>query len=73
MEENDIKKDPMALMLGMVIDSTMETTHKLIEIVNKYEAAGIDVIPINELKECLSAGHKKSLSEDGFLNKVLNS
>ncbi len=69
---NETLRDPMNLMIGMMIDTSMETTHKLIEVVNKYRASNIDVIPISEIEACLEAGHKKATSPDGLLKKMID-
>lgn len=72
-EINNRTKDPMTLMMGVVLETSMETTKRLIEVVNKYESHGIDAVPISELRECLNEGHKKSVSEGSFLESILKS
>lgn len=63
-------KDPMFLFLGMAVESSLEVASQLSDVIHKYESNGIDVVPISELKECLSKGVQKT-TEDGSFTKHL--
>lgn len=70
MEEN-FKTNPMALMMAMAVESSLESTSKIIELVSKYKASGVDVVPISEIDECLKSGTKKVMSEDSLTASML--
>lgn len=69
--QKDLRGNPMALVMSMMIDSSLESTHKVIGLVNKYEANNIDVIPISEIKEALNAGHKKVMDDNSLTSSLL--
>lgn len=67
-----LKSNPMAMMLAMAIDTSMASTSKIQELMNKYKASGVDVIPISELEQCISSSVEHATSEKGLLNSILN-
>ena len=68
---NEIKNDPMALLFGMFTEQAMEATSRITELVNKYKANNIDVIPISEIEDCMKKGVEKATGEDSFMSKML--
>ena len=70
MEEN-IEDNPMRFILGMMVESSLEVAHGLHEIVNKYQAHNIDVVPISELEEILHKGIEKTMEEGSLTNHLL--
>lgn len=73
MEKEDFKKDPFGLMTAVMIDSSMKSCGKIIELMNKYEANGIDVIPIKDIREALTKARDEALGNEGLLKSILNS
>lgn len=67
----NLKQNPMAMLLTMSIESNMETNNSIQKLISKYEANNIDVIPISEIKECFTNGIKKALDEDSLMSKLL--
>ena len=67
----NLKQNPMAMLLTMSIEANMETSNNIHKLISKYEANNIDVIPISEIKECFANGVKKALDEDSLMNKLL--
>lgn len=60
-----------SLMTSVAIETALSTTSALIDVVKKYEAAGIDVVPISELKVCMEAGMEAALKEDSVTTRIL--
>lgn len=60
-----------SLMTSVAIETALSTTSALIDVVKKYEAAGIDVVPISELKVCMVAGMEAALKEDSVTTRIL--
>lgn len=69
---SDMKQNPMGMMLAMAIDTSMNATSRVKELIDKYKASGIDVVPISELEECISKSIEHATSEKGLLNCILN-
>lgn len=69
MQEN-MKNDPMKFIFGMMVESSLEVASGLHEIINKYKANNIDVIPISDLEKILHKGVEKTM-EEGSLTKHL--
>ena len=67
----NLKQNPMAMLLTMSIEANMETSNNIQKLVSKYEANNIDVIPISEIKKCFVNGVTKALDEDSLMNKLL--
>lgn len=72
MEKEDFKKDPLGLMTAVIIDSSLKSYNKIIDLINKYEANGVDVIPISEIRQALNEARSESLSDKGLLKAILN-
>ena len=72
MEKEDFKKDPMGLITTVMIDSSLKSCNKIISLINKYEANGVDVIPISEIRQALDEARGESLSDKGLLKTILN-
>jgi hypothetical protein len=70
MSEENKKFDPMRLMFGMMVESFLETGKLLHELVLKYKANNIDVIPISELEAIESKGIEKTLSKGSLTQKL---
>ena len=69
MEEN-MKNDPMKFIFGMMVESSLEVAQGVHEIINKYKANNIDVVPISDLEKILHKGVEKTM-EEGSLTKHL--
>lgn len=70
MEDNK-NFDPMKLMLSMMVESSMETGKLLHELILKYKANNIDVIPISELEAIEAKGIEKTLAEGSLTKKLV--
>lgn len=51
---SELNKNPMAILLGAMIETSMESQQLIHELVNKYKANGVDVIPISEIETVFS-------------------
>lgn len=69
--DDKFKTNPMAMMLAMAIDTSMSSTSKIKDLMDKYKASGVDVIPISELEQCFSQSIEHATSEKGLLNSIL--
>lgn len=63
-----IEMNPIKFLVGMTIEACMETNKLLHELILKYKANNIDVIPISELEAIEVKGIKKTLAK-GSLTK----
>lgn len=70
MEENK-NLDPMKLLFGMMVESSLVVGQKLSTLIHKYEANNIDVVPISELKEIIAQGMRKTMEEGSLTNHLL--
>ena len=68
-----MQQPPMGLklMMAMSVQTSMEFQSLVTELISKYKANNIDVIPIKELDECLQKSIEKSLSPEGFLASMV--
>ncbi len=73
-KKNEGMQEPqmgLKLMLAMSVQTSIEFQHLANDLISKYEANNIDVIPIKELKECMNKSVEKSLSPQGFLASMM--
>lgn len=70
MSEENKEFDPMKLMFGMMVESSLETGKLLHELVLKYKANNIDVVPISELEAIEAKGIEKTLSKGSMTQKL---
>lgn len=68
MENNN---NPMNFILSMMVESSLETGKELHELISKYKANGIDVVPISELEAIQIKGIEKSLKEDSLTQTLM--
>lgn len=69
---NNLKDNPMALMVAMSVDSAIKFDKAMQELIKKYKKNGIDVIPISEIEEAQANTLAASLGEDGLLHSILS-
>jgi hypothetical protein len=68
----DMKKNPLALMLALSVDTSMKFTAEINNLIKKYQANGVDVIPIKEIEELQATTLKESMENDNSLvNSIL--
>ena len=58
-------------MTGMAVESSIESMANISKLVEKYSAAGVDVVPIKELRQAMSKGFAAALSEDSLTSKLI--
>lgn len=68
---DNLKQNPMAMMLTMSIEANMVIVNEIQRLIGKYEANGVDVIPISEIQNCFKTGFKKSTDKDSLVSKLL--
>lgn len=68
---SELNKNPMAILLGAMIETSMESQQLIHELVNKYKANGVDVIPISEIEKCFQSGIDKIKDENSLTSKLL--
>lgn len=71
-KEQELKSNPMGLLLSLSIDSALVTHSAIIDLVNKYKANSIDAIPISEIENCIKKGIEKATGKDGLMASILN-
>lgn len=68
---NNLKDNPLALMLAVSVESSMKFDKAMNDLIQKYKNSGVDVIPISEIEETQAEALKESLNEDGLLHSIL--
>lgn len=59
------------LLTGFMVETAINSMTAIYELLAKYEANGIDVIPIREIKEVVATeGQKAIKDENGLLNSL---
>lgn len=68
-----MQQPPMGLklMMAMSVQTSMEFQSLVNDLISKYKANGVDVIPISELESCMHKSIEKSLSPEGFLASMM--
>lgn len=68
-----MQQPPMGLklMMAVSVQTSMEFQSLVNDLISKYKANNIDVIPIKELEECIHKSIEKSLSPEGFLASMV--
>ena len=61
----------MKFMMAMSVETSLEFNKLVTELIQKYEANNIDVIPIKELEECQCKSMKKALEENSLLSSIM--
>ena len=59
------------VMTGMAIEAAIEGMANIATLVQKYSAAGVDVVPIKDLEQAMRKGFKAALSEDSITQKLI--
>ena len=59
------------VMTGIVVEAAIEGMENISKLVEKYSAAGVDVVPIKELKQAMRKGFKAALSEDSLTQRLI--
>ena len=63
--------DVAKIMIGIAVESSIESMANISKLVEKYSAAGVDVVPIKELRQAMSKGFATALSEDSLTQKLI--
>lgn len=64
---DDLRK----VLVGLIVESSVETTKNLHELIKSYEEKGETVIPIEKLKECISNGLETSMKKDSLTSSLI--
>lgn len=59
------------IMTGMAVEAAIEGMANVTKLIQKYSAAGIDVVPIKEIKQAMHKGFKATLSEDSLTQRLI--
>ena len=59
------------VMTGIAVEAAIEGMENISKLVEKYSAAGVDVVPIKELKQAMCKGFKAALSEDSLTQRLI--
>lgn len=59
------------IMTGMAIDAAVEGMANISKLVEKYSAAGMDMVPIKELNQAMRKGFKAAMSEDSITQRLI--
>ena len=59
------------VLVGLVVESSIETTKALHGLIDDYESKGETSIPIEELKECISKGVKEATKENSLTSSLM--
>ncbi len=59
------------VMTGMAVEAAIEGMANISRLIQKYSAAGVDVIPIKELEQAMHKGFKAALSEDSLTQRLM--
>jgi len=68
---NNLKDNPLALMMAVSVESSMKFDKAMNDLIQKYKNSGVDVIPISEIEEAQAATLKEALGGDGLLHSIL--
>jgi hypothetical protein len=71
MEENN-NSIMESVMCAFMTQQAITFTPKVLQLMEKYENSGIDVIPVKEIKKAMSEAISESLADDSFSNYILN-
>lgn len=63
--------DLAMIMTGMAVESSIESMANISKLIKKYSAAGVDVVPIKELKQAMCKGFEAAMSEDSLTQKLI--
>lgn len=67
-----MQRDPMEMIMAIVIESSMTISQELVKKIQGYKQIGIDVIPISELDDIISNAMKKCSAPESFVAHMLN-
>lgn len=59
------------IMTGMAVEAAIEGMANVTKLIQKYSAAGIDVVPIKEIEQAMHKGFKATLSEDSLTQRLI--
>lgn len=63
--------DVKMVMTGMAVEAAIEGMANIANLVSKYNAAGIDVIPVKELDQAMRKGFRAALSEGSLTQRLM--
>ena len=59
------------VLVRLVVESSIETTKALHELINDYESKGETSVPIEKLKECISKGFEEATKENSLTSSMM--
>lgn len=59
-------------MMALSVDTVMHFQHTVIDLMNKYRANNIDVVPISELENCMQESVSQALGSEGAAFQLFN-
>lgn len=59
------------VLVGLVVESSIEATKALHELINDYESKGETSIPIEKLKECIGKGIEEATKENSLTSSMM--
>ena len=59
------------VITGIAAKAAIEGMANVSKLVQKYSAAGVDVVPIKELEQAMHKGFKAALSEDSLTRELM--
>lgn len=59
------------VITGLAVESAIEGMANVAKLVQKYSAAGVDVVPIKELELAMHKGLKAAISEGSLTQKLM--
>ena len=70
-ERKPLKIDGQQIMSIISLESSMEFARLAVELINKYKANNIDVVPISELEKCHAESLRNALGSDSAVQYLL--
>lgn len=67
----ELKSQPESVIMTVAVDAAIGVLRMIDDLVDKYEAAGVEVIPISEIKNIRKDALKRALGNGGLLKKLL--
>ena len=61
------------MMMGMAVESAMDSMNEVHDLIATYKKRGIDVVPIKELEAVISKSIRSSLNENSLANRLMKS
>ena len=59
------------ILVGLAVESSIEATKALLELIDDCESKGETSVPIEKLKECISKGIKEAIKENSLTSSLM--